>query len=493
MLGEMKMKHVKTLLSVILCAFLMVTCFSGCKKSKKSLLDPQNPTTVVIWNYYNGDQLDAFEKLVKEFNNTIGAQEGIIVESVSQGNIDTVANNLIDSVEKKVGAADVPNAAAIYSETAYILNQKKAIVPLDDFFTEKEFGEYISAFVEEGRLTNKGKILLLPVSKSTEAFIINTTDWDKFTKASGITADSIQTYEDLTKAAEAYYNWTDSLTPDVANDGKALYGRDSAANYIYIGTKQLDHEMFKVSEDGKISVDIDRATFKTLWDNYYIPYINGYFAANAKYRSEDIKTCSIISMTGSTSGISYIPTKVTTANDENYDIDIAVKKSLSFKNSKSPVSVQQGAGYCILKTTEAEEYATAEFLKWFTNTEQNLDFSISSGYSPVKTKSNDAETIKAAFKAETPKQQNMLNALIVSAEVFKSGNTYTCRPFDGSKDTRTFLDTAMDDIAKADRATVVASLKAGKTRAEAVSGFTTEEYFNQWFEGVQKRLEAVAK
>ena len=36
------------------------------------------------------------------------------------------------------------------------------------------------------------------------------------------------------------------------------------------------------------------------------------------------------------------------------------------------------------KSDYAHEYAAAEFLKWFTDTKQNVKFAITTGYFPVK-------------------------------------------------------------------------------------------------------------
>lgn len=489
---ELNMFNKKSLIALGMSAVFFVSAASGCSSSKKeSILDPDNPTTVTIWNYYNGDQLTAFEELVKEFNNTIGSEEGIIVESVSQGSIDNLASALIDAVEGKVGADDIPSMASVYAETAYILNKSDAIVSMDSYFTDDELAEYIPSFINEGKLIEEGKLLLFPVSKSTEAFVVNTTDWAAFEEAKGISVDSIKNYEDLAAAAKEYYEWTDSLTPDVLNDGKALYGRDSVANYVYIGTAQLGHEMFTVEEDGKVSVDIDKDTFRTLWDNYYVPFINGYFGTYASYCSEDIKTGSILAMTGSTSGMSYIPTVVTDADDVSHDIEISVSKSLTFKNAVKDVAVQQGAGYCIMKTSEAEQYASAEFLKWFTDTEQNLQFSISSGYSPVKIEANNSEKIKEAFTVDSNKSQNMLNALLVSSDVYTTGDTYTSRAFDGSKDMRDLLSDVLKNTAINDRASIVEKIAAGTSRDEALAEYLSDEYFDKWFDDLCNQVNAI--
>ena len=48
---------------------------TGCdaKTSKKAVTD------ITVWNYYNGDQLESFNRLVSTFNETIGKAKGIRV------------------------------------------------------------------------------------------------------------------------------------------------------------------------------------------------------------------------------------------------------------------------------------------------------------------------------------------------------------------------------------------------------------------------------
>ncbi|WP_147399108.1 hypothetical protein [Blautia sp. TF12-12AT] len=61
-------------------SILAVSLLGGCRASDK-------PVTLTVWTYYNGDQLASFERLVEEFNTTIGKKEHITVEASSQGSI----------------------------------------------------------------------------------------------------------------------------------------------------------------------------------------------------------------------------------------------------------------------------------------------------------------------------------------------------------------------------------------------------------------------
>lgn len=62
---------------VIYMIMILSMLLGGCGTSlgssvKKVKLDPDNSTKVTIWHYYNGDQLEAFNKLIDEFNDSVG-------------------------------------------------------------------------------------------------------------------------------------------------------------------------------------------------------------------------------------------------------------------------------------------------------------------------------------------------------------------------------------------------------------------------------------
>lgn len=65
---------------------------SGCdaKKSKKAVTD------ITVWNYYNGDQLESFNRLVSTFNETIGKAKGIRVSGSSQGTVNDLEANVME-------------------------------------------------------------------------------------------------------------------------------------------------------------------------------------------------------------------------------------------------------------------------------------------------------------------------------------------------------------------------------------------------------------
>ena len=259
---------------VVLCllgATLAASLFSGCS-GKKS-----DPVTVTVWTYYNGDQLDAFNDLTEKFNDTVGKKDGITVETKSLGTAEDLEQNVLAAVNGEVGASEVPNIFSAYSDTAYTMDQKDMLVDLSDYLTDKEKDEYVEEYLKEGDFSNDGSIKIFPVAKSTELLFLNDTDWQKFAKETGAQYEDLQTVEGLVETAEKYYNWTDSQTPE-ADDGKALFGRDAMANYLLVGAKELGCDIFEV-KDGKMTLNFDEDVIRKLWDNYYVPYVKGYFSA----------------------------------------------------------------------------------------------------------------------------------------------------------------------------------------------------------------------
>lgn len=92
--------------SILLSIILSVTTLSACgeKENYDNILDKDDPVTITIWHYYNSVQQTSFDEMVKEFNNTVGLEKGIIVEAYTKNDISELANSVISSAKKEPGA-----------------------------------------------------------------------------------------------------------------------------------------------------------------------------------------------------------------------------------------------------------------------------------------------------------------------------------------------------------------------------------------------------
>lgn len=490
------MKIWKKAAALLICTAILCAGCSNGKSQKnedkeKNILDPQNPTSIMIWNYYNGAQQEAFNKLVSEFNETKGKKLGIVVETSSEGSVTDLENSVLDSVNHKVGASDIPNIFAAYVDTAYAVDKLGLVADLTTYLSEKEQEEYIDSYIKEGRFSGDGELKIFPIAKSTEIFMINKTDWDKFAKATGADIKDCETLEGITSTAKAYYEWTDSLT-DTPDDGKAFFGRDAIANYFIVGAKQLGVELFSV-KDGKETLNFDKEVLRKLWDNYYVPYVNGYFDASGRFRSDDVKTGNVISFIGSSSGATFFPEEVIINDEKSYPIEMVAMEAPQFKDSKG-YAVQQGAGMVVTKKSKEEIYASVEFLKWFTDEARNIEFSVSSGYLPVKKEANNKDTILDAMKDnEEMRSTEMDEILEASVNTIQNNELYTTPAFEKGTQARSILENSMSDKAKADRKTVTENIKKGMSREKALAPFISDENFNKWYDKTKEELASLIK
>ena len=475
-------KHIKSLLCGLCAAALALGC-TGCGGSAGPEV-PAKVTDIMVWTYYNGDQLESFTSLVDQFNETVGAQKGIKVSTESQGSVNDLETSVMDSAEGKVGAAAMPNIFSAYADTAYALDQMGMVVDLAPCLTEEEKAQFVEGYLSEGDFGEDDSIKIFPVAKSTELLFLNDTDWQAFADAAGVRYEDLATMEGLTAVAEKYYNWTDAQTA-APDDGKALFGRDAMANYMLVGAQQLGDTIFAV-KDGRMTVNFERDVARRLWDNYYVPFIKGYFEATGHFRSDDIKTGTILSYVGSSSSATFFPDSVMTSDDDSHSIELKVLPNPHFAGCE-PVSVQQGAGMVVTKGDEAEIKASVTFLKYFTAPENNIQFSIGSGYLPVTREANKEEMLADSEAAMTPEVKSVLQ---MAVKTVNENKLYTTRAFEGSKNARKVLEYAMSDLAVADRDTVEQRIAAGQSAEQAEEEFLTDAYFDSWYRDTLAQLQA---
>lgn len=258
------MKHsvlCRGLALIMAMGLLLVGC--GTPKDASYGLNPQEPVAITVWHYYNGSQKVAFDNLVEEFNETTGKELGIVVEATSKGGVNDLIQAVTDSAEGKVGAAEMPNIFSAYSDTARKIDQMGLLASLEGYFSQEELDQYVPGYLADGYIDGTDSLKLFPVAKSTEILMVNKTDWDTFSQATGASLDALSTWEGLRQTAAQYYEYS---------GGKSFFGRDAYANYMIIGSRQLGQEVFQV-QNGEVTLNLNRDAMRRLWDNMYVPMV----------------------------------------------------------------------------------------------------------------------------------------------------------------------------------------------------------------------------
>lgn len=387
------MKRIKRKIAFCLLLTMGLLC-SGCSDTSKN---EDAPTTITVWHVYGGQTDSPLNDLINQFNQTVGKEKKINVQVTSVSNTNTIHDLVLAAANGEPGASALPDLFISYPKTVMALPDDSILVDYKDYFSEKELSAFIPAFVEEGMVNDR--LLVLPVAKSTEILYINQTIFDRFSKATGVKMEDLNTWEGLFRAAEAYAEWTDAQTPDIQGDGKSMFVHDYYFNYFQVGTESMGEDFF---QGDKLAFG---PTFQKAWNLLAHAALRGGVWLKGGYATESIRTGDSIVSVASSASILYYSDVVTYPDNTSENISIVSRPCPVFENGEKLV-MQRGAGFCTVRSTPEKEKAAVTFLKWLTEPEHNVEFVTQTGYMPVT---------KAAFENELPKAiEGMDNAKYAS-------------------------------------------------------------------------------
>jgi len=354
----------KKMLAALL-AVLLISVTAGC--SQKTLLDPDHPVALSFWHVY-GEQADApMNKLVAEFNATVGLEKGIAVSVTNVSSTAKIGEQLLSAMNNEPGALSMPDIFSAHIAHTGLLGADK-LVDWDEWFSEKELKEYVPEFIESGR-TDAG-LSVFPLSKSSYALFLNGSQFERFSADTGVTYDDLASWDGFFDAAEKYYKWS---------GGKTFCAFDYLARHI-----ELDIQSKKASpefeEDGWFDLD-DPEVYKSFM-MFAEPIAKGHIAVSELYSNTHVTTGDTLCGIGSTASIIYYSDVVTYPDNTSESMNLHILP-LPMSGGEVEYIPQSGVGIAAYKTTEQKAEAASVFIRWLTEAERNLDFAVATGYMPV--------------------------------------------------------------------------------------------------------------
>jgi len=401
---------------IISCLLLLLIFITGC--GNNSPLNPNEPVIITLWHNYGGQMEESMNDLVDEYNGTFGKEQGIIVNITSVSSSSALYDKILASADGIPGSSELPNITTGYPKSALILMKNDKLVDLKEYFSQEELDQYLPRFIEEGIISDK--LAVFPTAKSTEVLFLNKTLFERFSNATGISIDSLSTFEGISEAAIKYYEWTDSQTPDIPNDGKSFYTSDSWFNVAQVGMNQFG-DNFIVNEAINYSDN-----YKKILESYIEASIKGGFAIYNGYSSDLAKTGEIVCSSGSTAGILFYGNTITYKDNTKENVEYEILPYPIFKGGKK-IALQRGGGMIVTKSTKQKEYASAQFLKWFTAPEQNMRFISETGYLPV---TKNAFETKIDENIDKVSNENVKKLLQTAFTMYKEYDFYIPPVFD---------------------------------------------------------------
>lgn len=360
--------NMKKSIALILSLIILLISVPGCEK--KAMPSPENPVTLTMWHVYGSQTKSPLNVIIDEFNNTIGKENGITINVVSVTSSSAIDKALAASANGEPGSESMPDLFVAYPRVAEIVG-KDRLLAWNSYFTEKELSAFRLDFLSEGFFDDK--LLVLPIAKSTEAFYINKTLFDRFIADSNVTYDDMRTFDGIFEAARKYYDHS---------SGMSFFQINDYYNYAYTGMKAYGSELVR---NGRLRLD-DEA-FEKVWEPLARTAIYGGLCLDDGYAAARWKTAEIIANTGSTADVLYQPTEVIYPDNSTEPIEAIALPYPTFTADASGVVFRGGGMLAVKNEDERKNQAAYIFAKWLTDKENNINFVTQTGYLPVKTDS----------------------------------------------------------------------------------------------------------
>ena len=384
------MKSARKLFLLLLIFSISICCLPGCKKSE---LDKNKPVTLTMWHVY-GEQADSpMNRLIDEFNETVGVEKGIIINVTAMSNASKIGEKLLDAHNKIPGSAEMPDLFFAHKSNVLELGTD-CLLDWNEYFSEKELSAYIPEFLEDG--TAAGKLSVFPVSKSTHLLFIAGGQFERFSSDTGVTYEALSTWDGFFDAAAKYYDWS---------GGKPFCALDYPLRAIELAA--MESGAGNIFADNGF-YDPSNVIFKQTFIKFADSLAKGHIMLSNLYSNTQVMTGEVVAGIGSSAAILYYNDTVTYEDGTSEPMNPEILP-LPAENGKKPYITQAGVGLCAYKTTSQKAEASAIFAKWLTEPERNLEFVCQTGYMPVtngafdkiddcRFKTADYEKLYAALK-----------------------------------------------------------------------------------------------
>ena len=359
----------KKIISYLLILTIILFACSGCRNmdSKKTLLDPSNPVSLSIWHVY-GEQADApMNLLIDEFNDTVGKDKGIQVRVTNVTGTSKILAQLLDAQAGNPGALELPDLFSCHTQNAPSLGSEN-LLDFGDLFSEDELADYVPEFLDSGMLD--GKLAVFPVSKSTYALFINGSQFDRFSSDTGVTYENLNDWNGFFAVAQKYYEWS---------GGKPFCAFDYLIRHMELDVLSKTGEL-KYTENGWY--DTEDGTIKDSFCMFADALAKGHIVVSDLYANTHVMTGDSLCGIGSSAAVIYYNDTVTYPDNTSEPMKLQVLP-LPRSGGEKEYMPQTGVGISAFKTTDQKAEAAYEFVKWFTESNRNLDFVVQTGYMPV--------------------------------------------------------------------------------------------------------------
>lgn len=379
----------KRLVATLLVSAMVVGAFAGCgsngsggtadTQNQAAASEAEGKTEIEFWYSGGKTAVGVVQDIVDEYN---AAQDTYYVKTVTQADY----SETYEKLQAGIAGGVAPDVVLLDKGSARSLSDKDLVVDLSDMMSaDSEFSEddYVQAFFDQVK-DGTGKVFGIPAYGTTQVLYYNIQAFEE----AGVDPDSIKTWQDLADAAakiKAGGNFTYGWEP--------MWGADNLIDAAFSNGGSI------FSEDGK-TVTINSEEWVEVWeafrtwihDDETMAIHSGGQGWEYWYNTiDDVLANTAGGYTGSSGDQADLDFSVVAAMEQPAWKDGTESKPMAVALTLSAVS----------QSSEEEQQGAYDFMKYFTNVENQAKWSMSTGYVPVNLGVLDDADYKA-YTEENP-------------------------------------------------------------------------------------------
>lgn len=373
---------------------------------------------VSFWHTQTGPKADKLNAIIEAFNSS---QPRVSVKPEFQGDYNALFKKLLSGV----AAGQTPDLAVSYPSMVSEYQSAGSVVRLDGYVNSARYGltaaerdDYIKPYWDEGEYPEyNGSMLSFPFTKSLLVLYYN--------------ADKLRAVG-LGKPPE---QWT---WDDFAAACRAVSGGDTKGWAIAVSASTFDSMVYSrggrlISDDQKQWLFNQQPGVDSL--AFYQTAVRegwGYRVSTANGDQADFAAGRAIFTLSSSSGFAFYKSDVERGGRFDWSVSV-----IPHGNGVSPTTVLYGGSLAIFRSSPEKQLASWLFLKHFSSPEVTADWSVATGYTPVRQSALASDRVQAEARSNPPYG-------VVVSTIAQYGRPETS--VRGTEDTRGFIEDAITRV-----------------------------------------------
>ena len=341
------------------------------EKSEEAVADAEGRTELEFWYAGGKTAAGVIQDIVADFNNS---QSDYFINAGQQADYDETYQKLQAGIAGNVA----PDIALLEVEAADSLSKKDLLTDLNQYISaDSDFDkdDYLKVYFDQG--VDGDKVYALPAYGSTQIMYYNRAVFEK----AGVTPDDIKTWQDLAEVSKK-----------IKDEGIATYGWEPMWNEDNLIDMSFSNGAKLLSDDGK-TVLVNSAEWVDVWESIRT-WINDdeIMAVHSGGQGWEYWYNTMDDAVDGTAG------GYTGSSGDQADLDFTVVGAMEQPawddDSESAPTARAKQLVSVGVSTDEEKQGSYEFMKFFTNPENQAAWSLATGYVSVRQSAQDIDSYK---------------------------------------------------------------------------------------------------